>query len=89
MKVMIKAASLFSGAGIGEYYLGELGIDIVLANEVVKSRAVAHSLIYPACEMITDDIIPKIFEPKYIILDFLPLIEYNSNSGFIIVPIML
>lgn len=53
---MIKAASLFSGAGIGEYYLGELGIDIVLANEVVKSRAIAHSLIYPACEMITDDI---------------------------------
>ena len=53
---MIKAASLFSGAGIGEYYLGELGIDIVLANEIVKSRAVAHSLIYPACEMITDDI---------------------------------
>ena len=53
---MIKAASLFSGAGIGEYYLGELGIDIVLANEVVMSRAVAHSLIYPACEMVTDDI---------------------------------
>ena len=53
---MIKAASLFSGAGIGEYYLGELGVDIVLANEVVKSRAIAHSLIYPACEMVTDDI---------------------------------
>lgn len=53
---MIKAASLFSGAGIGEYYLKELGIDIVLANEVVKSRAIAHSLIYPACEMVTDDI---------------------------------
>ena len=53
---MVKAASLFSGAGIGEYYLGELGIDIVLANEIVKSRAVAHSLIYPSCEMVTDDI---------------------------------
>lgn len=53
---MINAASLFSGAGIGEYYLGELGIDIVLANEIVKSRAIAHSLIYPACDMVTDDI---------------------------------
>ncbi|MBR4461575.1 MAG: DNA cytosine methyltransferase [Erysipelotrichaceae bacterium] len=53
---MIKAASLFSGAGIGEYYLNELGIDIVLANEVVKSRAVAHSFIYPDCDMIVDDI---------------------------------
>lgn len=53
---MIKAASLFSGAGIGEYYLKKLGIDIVLANEIIKSRAVAHSLIYPSCEMITKDI---------------------------------
>lgn len=53
---MIKAASLFSGVGIGEYYLGDLGVDIVLANEIIKSRAVAHSLIYPSCEMISDDI---------------------------------
>ncbi len=63
---MIKAASLFSGAGIGEYYLGELGIDIVLANEIVKSRAVAHSLIYPSCEMINDDIIKKSVQKKII-----------------------
>ncbi len=53
---MFKAASLFSGVGIGEYYLGELGIDVVLANEIVKSRAIAHTLIYPSCEMITGDI---------------------------------
>lgn len=53
---MIKAASLFSGIGVGEYYLSELGIDVVIANELIKSRATAHSLIYPKCKMINDDI---------------------------------
>lgn len=53
---MLKAVSLFSGIGVGEYYLKNIGIDIVLANEVMKPRAIAHSSIYPSCEMINDDI---------------------------------
>lgn len=53
---MIKAASLFSSIGIGEYYLSQLGIDVVIANEVVRSRADAHSIIYPECMMINSDI---------------------------------
>ena len=53
---MIKAASLFSSIGVGEYYLSELGIDVVIANELVRSRADAHSIIYPECLMINDDI---------------------------------
>lgn len=53
---MIQAVSLFSGVGIGEFYLKECGIDIVLANEIVPSRAIAHSFFYPACEMINGDI---------------------------------
>lgn len=52
----MNALSLFSGAGIGEYYLKEIGIDVVIANEIKPSRAMAHSFLYPECEMITADI---------------------------------
>ena len=31
--------SLFSGAGIGETYLDDIGINIVVANEIVPRRA--------------------------------------------------
>lgn len=53
---MIKAASLFSGAGIGEFYLKDLGIEVLVANEIVKARAATHSILYPECHMINDDI---------------------------------
>ncbi|MDD3016280.1 MAG: DNA cytosine methyltransferase [Lactococcus chungangensis] len=52
----MKAISLFSGAGIGEFYLHNQGIDIVLANEIISKRAETHSLFYPSCEMINADI---------------------------------
>lgn len=53
---MIKALSLFAGIGIGEFYLNQCGIDVVLANEVVSSRAEAHSILHPQCEVLTADI---------------------------------
>lgn len=53
---MIKALSLFSGIGVGEFYLKQCGIDVVLANEIVASRAKAHSFLHPECEMLTADI---------------------------------
>lgn len=52
----MNALSLFSSAGIGEYYLKELGIDVILANEIVRNRAETHKLIYPDCEVINGDI---------------------------------
>lgn len=53
---MIKAAALFSSAGIGEYFLNEIDIDVVIANEIMKSRSETHQIIYPSCKMINDDI---------------------------------
>lgn len=53
---MIKALSLFAGIGIGEFYLDQCGIDVVLANEIVRSRAEAHSILHPRCEVLTADI---------------------------------
>ncbi len=53
---MINALSLFAGAGIGEFYLDQCGINVVLANEIVPSRAQAHLLLHPECEVLTADI---------------------------------
>lgn len=52
----MNALSLFSSAGIGEFYLKNVGIDVVLAVEIVSSRAKAHQFLYPSCEVITADI---------------------------------
>ena len=48
--------SLFSNVGIAETYLSEVGVDIVVANELLKERARFYSHIYPECEMIQGDI---------------------------------
>ncbi|NRG96999.1 DNA cytosine methyltransferase [Streptococcus suis] len=51
-----KAVSLFSSIGIAEYYLKDIGIDIILANEIEEKRAVAHKNIYPETKVISGDI---------------------------------
>lgn len=53
---MIKAVSMFSSAGIGELYLNELGIDIVLANELLFKRAEFYKKIYKNTEVLVGDI---------------------------------
>lgn len=72
---MIKALSLFAGAGIGEFYLDQCGVDVVLANEVVPSRAKAHSILHPSCEVITADITSE--ETQSILIE--RCIEKNVN----------
>lgn len=59
----LKGISLFSSAGIGETYFKEIGIDIVVANELVPKRADLYRTLYPDCNMICGDITnPAIFE---------------------------
>mgnify|MGYP001625244088 FL=1 len=59
----LKGISLFSSAGIGETYFKDMGIDIVVANELVKQRADLYQAIYPDCKMICGDITnPSVFE---------------------------
>lgn len=64
----MKAISLFSGAGIGEFYLNRLGIDIVIANEIIKKRADVHSLFYPSCKIINADIVEEATQQEIISL---------------------
>ena len=54
--------SLFASAGVGEAYLSEIGVDIIVANELIPRRADLHSKLYPECKTICGDITnPAIF----------------------------
>jgi len=52
----MKGVSLFSSAGIGEAYLKDIGIDIIVANELLEKRANLYKELYPETEIIKGDI---------------------------------
>ena len=52
----MKGLSLFANVGIAETYLKEVGVDIVVANELLEPRAKFYTHLYPECEMICGDI---------------------------------
>ncbi len=55
--------SMFANVGIAETYLSEVGIDIVVANEVLEERAKFYEDVYPDCHMICGNILDdSIFE---------------------------
>ncbi|MBS8122179.1 DNA cytosine methyltransferase [Candidatus Vampirococcus lugosii] len=53
---MIKGVSLFANVGIAEFYLKELGIDIVVANELLQKRCDLYTYFYPNSKIICGDI---------------------------------
>ena len=58
----MRGVSLFSSAGVGEAFLSQIGVDIVVANELIPRRAKLHSDLYPECKTICGDITnPNIF----------------------------
>lgn len=52
----MKALSLFANVGIAETYLKEIGLDVVVANELEIERANFYRHLYPECNMICGDI---------------------------------
>ena len=52
----MKAISLFANIGVAEAYLDEIGVEVVLANELLERRAQLYKKIYPNTEMIVGDI---------------------------------
>lgn len=59
----MKAASLFANIGVAEAYLESIGIDVVVANELIERRANLYSQIYPRTNMICGDITnAKVFD---------------------------
>ncbi len=53
----LNGLSLFANVGIAEAYLKEVGVNIVLANELLDERAKFYSNVYPECNMIQGDIV--------------------------------
>lgn len=56
MKAKFKAVSLFANVGVAETYLKEIGIDVVVANEIDEERARFYQHLYPTTNMICGDI---------------------------------
>jgi DNA (cytosine-5)-methyltransferase 1 len=52
----MKAISLFSSAGVGETYLKDIGIDVVVSAELITKRAEFYKHLYPNCKVIIGDI---------------------------------
>jgi DNA (cytosine-5)-methyltransferase 1 len=52
----MKAISLFSGAGIGESRLSEIGVEVIGANELVEDRASLYSRLDSSSKMVSGDI---------------------------------
>lgn len=55
-KRRLKGVSLFASAGIGETFFKDVGIDIVVANELIKQRAELYKVISPETNVICGDI---------------------------------
>jgi DNA (cytosine-5)-methyltransferase 1 len=53
----IKGLTLFSSAGVGEAFYKDIGIDIVLANELILKRANLYQKLYPQSKMVQGSIL--------------------------------
>ncbi|MEG1301082.1 MAG: DNA (cytosine-5-)-methyltransferase [Erysipelotrichaceae bacterium] len=69
-KNRLKGISLFSSAGIGETYFKDVGIDIIVANELLEKRAKLYKCIYPEAMVVCGDITHE--EVFKIIIDSAP-----------------
>ena len=54
--VRLKGLSLFANVGIAEAYMKEIGVDILVANEIDQDRARFYQDVYPETHMICGDI---------------------------------
>lgn len=54
--IKYKAISLFSCIGVAEYYLRDLGIDVVLASDIDVKRCDVHRFFYPETAVVCGDI---------------------------------
>lgn len=52
----LNALTLFSGIGVDEFYLSEIGINLKISNEISPIRAKIHSHFFPDSEMFQGDI---------------------------------
>ena len=63
---MVNAVSLFANVGIAEIYLHEVGVNVVVANELLEDRARFYSHVYPDCCMIVGDVKDESIKDKIV-----------------------
>lgn len=56
MMSRIKGLSLFANVGVAESYLNDVGVDIVIANELLEKRSKFYKHLYPEVDVINGDI---------------------------------
>ena len=56
MNPKLKCLSLFCSGGLAETYFEEIGIEVVLANELREDRCAFYKHLYPKTEVIQGDI---------------------------------
>ena len=66
MEEKIKVLSLFSSGGVAEAHLEDLGIEILIANEIRKDRCKFYKHLYPKTEMIEGDITNNLIKKRII-----------------------
>lgn len=64
--IKLNCLSLFSNVGIAETYFNEIGINVVVANEIDKKRADFYSHLYPKTNMIIGDIVETEIRDKIV-----------------------
>ena len=62
----IKAMSLFANVGIAETYLNEIGIDVVIANELEHQRVKFYKHLYPHTNIVEGDITNNTIQDKLV-----------------------
>ncbi len=62
----IKAMSLFANVGIAETYLNEIGIDVVIANELEHQRVKFYKHLYPHTNIVEGDITNSTIQDKLV-----------------------
>ena len=86
----LKGLSLFANVGIAEAFLKDVGVDIVLANEIDEKRARFYQEVYTDAHMICGDITDEktrgkiVEEAKYKHIDFIiatPPCQGMSEAG--------
>lgn len=62
----LKAINMFCCGGMNEFYLSDIGVDVVAAVEISKFRAMFHSKLYPKCRVVVGDITRQKVEDKLV-----------------------
>ena len=75
----MNALSLFSNVGFGELYFKDVGVNVLIANELLKERCEFYSELHPEVNMICGDITEDHIKEK--IYEALPNSCINESDG--------